>query len=81
MLSDRFIIELRTDDDVSCGVRKSVKEAYLLLQECKRLDRKEKIKYVKYCFVLHTFIDNVDYEQDVTITKYRNRYIMKPKVE
>lgn len=80
MLKDNQYIELLTDDDYSCGERKSLKEAYLLLQDCKRLDKKEKIKYIKYHFVLHTIIDNVDYEQDVTITKYRNKYIMKPKV-
>ena len=43
MLKDNQYIELLTDDDYSCGERKSLKEAYLLLQDCKRLDKKEKI--------------------------------------
>ena len=67
------------NDGVPCGETNSIRDAYHLLKDCKRLDKECGCKGVEYYFELEEETDDTIYYQEVKIYKRGNKIFMKTK--
>lgn len=70
-------IVLYMNDGVPCGTSHSIREAYYMLQDCKRQDKEYHCKGVTYYFELEREEENAIYYQEVKIYKRNSVYYMK----
>lgn len=66
------------NDGVPCGETQSIVEAYMLLQDCKRID-KEYNSSQEYYFELEEETGDVTYYCEVKIYRRHNKIFMKAK--
>ena len=70
-------IVLYMNDGVPCGECKSIREAYDLLQDCKRQDKECGMQGTEYYFELEEETATAILTQEVKIYRRKNKYFMK----